>query len=100
MSDYISRQAAIDAICRACNYDKDDFEDCSDRNPNSTFCDSMSALRRVPSADAVEVIRCKDCKHKTVVEIGMVYCPRVIGSWVEDNWFCADAERRNDDEIH
>ena len=50
MTDLISRQAAIDAICRACQYDKDDYTDCDDRAPSSTFCDYMNALRHLPSA--------------------------------------------------
>ena len=44
-----------------------------------------------------ELVRCKDCRWREQEEPGMVYCPNVMGNWVEDEWFCADAERREDD---
>ena len=48
MSDLISRKAAIDAICKACSID-DDYVKCVERRPESTFCDEIVALRKVPS---------------------------------------------------
>jgi len=39
-----------------------------------------------------EIVRCKDCVNAQHREMGMVYCPRMIGSWVADDWFCADGE--------
>ena len=50
-----------------------------------------------PTVDAVPVVRCKECKYHEDEEIGMVYCPRQIGGWVKTDWFCADGERRSDD---
>ena len=49
-----------------------------------------------PFADVVEVVRCKDCKYHENERIDMVYCPAVlgVGSWVENDWFCKDGERR------
>lgn len=41
--------------------------------------------------DAVEVVRCKDCAKRE-------YC-RTTNVWAtvpDDDWFCADAERRSD----
>lgn len=51
-------------------------------------------LSHTPTVDAVEVVRCKDCKYHEDEEIGMVYCPNMIGGWVVENWFCADGERK------
>lgn len=45
-----------------------------------------------------EIIRCKDCKHHEDEEPGMVYCPIIVGGWVRNDFFCADGERREDDE--
>ena len=42
----------------------------------------------------VEVVRCRECKHHEDEEPGMVYCPKIVGSWVSENWFCADGERK------
>ena len=47
-----------------------------------------------PTIDAVPVVRCRECKHHEDEEIGMVYCPNMIGGWVVENWFCADGERK------
>lgn len=44
--------------------------------------------------DYVEVVRCKDCKHHDDEEIGMVYCPNIVGGWVDNDWFCADGEMK------
>lgn len=41
-----------------------------------------------------ELVRCKDCRWHEQEQPGMVYCPDVVGSWVEDDWFCAGGERR------
>ena len=49
-----------------------------------------------PTIDAVPVVRCLECKYHEDEEIGMVYCPNVLGGWVRENWFCADGERKED----
>ena len=53
-------------------------------------------LRKIPTADVVEVVRCKDCKFHTDEEPGMVYCPGILGNWVNDDWYCGDGERRTE----
>lgn len=54
-------------------------------------------VENAPTVDAVPVVRCKDCKYHENEEIGMVYCPNQIGGWVKENWFCADGERKDDE---
>ena len=65
-------------------------------------------------ADAVEqIIRCRDCKHRPIDNGGHNYgqemefpdevCPCQIGdnwySWMpKDDWYCADGERKENDE--
>ena len=41
-----------------------------------------------------ELIRCKDCKHHIDEEPGMVYCPKIVGSLVEEEGYCSWAERK------
>ena len=48
--------------------------------------------KEMQTVDAVPVVRCKDCKYHEDEEIGMVYCPTAFGSWVRENWFCADGK--------
>ena len=55
------------------------------------------ALDRVPTVEAVPVIRCKDCKYwDDFLDKG--YCKDTIGfdRWWKPNDFCSYAERRTD----
>lgn len=50
-----------------------------------------------PSADVVEVVRCKDCKWWDIADDeDMKECINNGGYWKADE-FCSDAERRTDD---
>jgi hypothetical protein len=64
---------------------------------------TYKALRdKLPTGDLVEVVRCKDCKHRPQKDpSGFVdgdgRCPCICDdyfySWYpDDNWFCADGE--------
>lgn len=50
-------------------------------------------IDNAPTADVVEVVRCKDCKylHRTVCPYGIKRTPR-------GNDYCSYGERREDDE--
>lgn len=57
--------------------------------------DVVRYLSTLPTVDAVEVVRCKDCKHW--LDYGV--CNRHItypALWMEKNDFCSYGERRND----
>ena len=56
-----------------------------------------NAVMCASTADVVELVRCKECKYHAEEAIGMVYCPRIVGGWVSDGFFCADGERRDDE---
>ena len=43
--------------------------------------------------DAVEVVRCKDCKHRDKYDCNKLTFGD-IKCCVPDDWFCADGERR------
>ena len=51
-------------------------------------------LREAPTVDAVEVVRCRECKYHEEEGIEMVYCSNMIGGWVENEWFCANGKRK------
>lgn len=51
-------------------------------------------LREAPTVDAVEVVRCRECKYHEEEGIEMVYYPNMIGGWVENEWFCANGKRK------
>ena len=55
-------------------------------NPLIHYYDGEEIIKNAPTVDAVEVVRCKDCKH------------RFKDSWCEyvdddDNFYCAYGER-------
>ena len=50
----------------------------------------QSDLKWMPTIDAVEVVRCKDCKHWWLPE---EICDR-NRTITSGSWFCADGERR------
>jgi len=82
MSDYISRQAAIDEL---------------------KFCElgeEMSIIETMPSADVVEVVRCKDCIYWcNHARLNIPWCRELhIDRGSED--YCSLGERRTDGEIH
>ena len=60
-------------------------------------CEGYGSDYRPPSYQWVdntgEIVWCRECKHHEYEEPGMVYCPKIVGSWVSENWFCADGER-------
>ena len=58
---------------------------------------AMFILLDAPTVDAVEVVRCRECKYHEEEGIGMVYCPNMIGGWVENEWFCATGKRKEGD---
>lgn len=51
-----------------------------------------------PTADVVDVVRCKDCKHYSADGWGYGNCyrPNVEYLRMADNGFCSRAERRED----
>lgn len=73
-----------------------------------------AVVEQIPSSDVVEVVRCKDCKHRPVVdEGGTPHAPVIDGAyrdetcpglcldsyynWMpKDDWFCALGEKKDD----
>ena len=55
-------------------------------------------LREAPTVDAVEVVRCKDCKHAWIHPCGYVYCHRDGRNAYEMTFnldsFCSYGERK------
>lgn len=90
-NDLISRAAAIDALCKACA-NGEDYLRCRDRDIKSRWCDTITVLRDLPSAQP-EIIRCKDCKY--FAGEGM-YCENDIIVHF-DHFYCYNAERRTDE---
>lgn len=58
----------------------------------------IRCISRTPTADVVEVVRCKDCRHNSLNRVsGNAFCNLGIGlNQIYD--FCSRGERREDDE--
>lgn len=91
IEDLISRQAAIDAL----KNERSDWN--CDYNVPVDYC--IDAIYSVPSAQP-EIVRCKDCKNwdtewQNDWAKNYHHCPMIDGTRAGD-WFCADAERKED----
>lgn len=90
MDDYISRQAAMLRVAKVNPMrfkSLDDFHDAC-----------VDCLKELPSADVVEVVRCKDCKYSRwfVQDDGSLdlWCDNEqVDDCVEDYHYCGYAER-------
>lgn len=62
---------------------------------------SKMAITNAPTIDAVEVVRCQNCKHGYFAGTAL-YCDKQSRShaWHKAaiNWYCADGERRENEE--
>lgn len=94
MDDLISRSALLAEIKRIGGQPFSDW-------------DTMGVLalaERIPAVDAVEVVRCKDCKHagkhEAIFFPGHIPCGlRMQPTIVKPDDFCSYGERRADDAI-
>lgn len=89
-SDIISRQAAIDALGDEPEVWNETAEEWAYRD---AWVEHIAAIKALPSADAVEVVRCKDCKHRDLFS-----CPLADNDFQKDEDFCSWGERREDGE--
>lgn len=88
MSDLISRQAAIDALEREQSLVERPITET--RWFDLGLRKAQDVLSELPSADAVPIVRCKDCRFW---ERGHSYCPDNMKR-TEADWFCAGGERK------
>ena len=86
MDDLIKRHDAIESV---------GFYSCHSGD-KLLFADN--ALKNIPSVDAVEVVRCEDCKHFDG-ECCDRYADETLGysHSTQPNFFCAVGERKTDD---
>lgn len=49
-----------------------------------------------PLIEVKPIVHCKDCKYHEDEELGMVWCPFFIGSWVENDFHCAIGEEKKE----
>lgn len=100
MADLIDRQALMDAF-RKHMRERLDREGCISEE-SCKACERGCLWRRIvaaaPTVDAVEVVRCKDCKHMGLRFLGQ-YCT-VWGEYngMGEEGFCSYGERKEDND--
>lgn len=75
VGDYISRAAALTVL---------DW-DCASQ-------DALNAIKAIPAADVVAVVRCRECKHYNA---GFECLIEGYGIERPADYFCADGERKD-----
>ena len=86
MDDFIRREAAIETLSEFYHH-KSEIQHIALRE----------ALNRVPTADVVEVVRCKDCRFYYKDSDGYEMCDASEGyDHISADGFCAWAKRRAD----
>lgn len=88
MDDYISREAAIEAVCRRCHYEFPEAEPCGD-------CLVKTAIMAVPAADAKRVRQGKWIED----DYGFNSCSECGYEWDESEYktlFCPECGAKMD----
>ena len=94
MTEYIDRQALEVALNHRLSYLIKEYSVFD--HYTTGYSDAVSAVENFPSADAVPVVRCKDCRWRGREECAMFYrceCGEQH-TWETDNDFCSYGERK------
>lgn len=95
MSDYIERQAVIDAV-------HEEFDGCTvwDESGKRTADEVESIIDRVPSVDVAPVVRCRKCKYfrtyRCMDSMPIETCELAQTFYNPDLDFCSLAKRREE----
>ena len=99
MADYIERRAAIDALEKEKPIpfvNKDGSIDPFGAGRQNQWYRDGIAIMNLPSADVVEVVRCKDCKHYDLAPNGFNgMCNRQYATFYACD-FCSYGEQKDD----
>lgn len=63
---------------------------------NGTARLHVADIDLIPRVDAVEVVRCRECKHRYTMSSGMSFCSKNFLMDAKDDDYCSCGERRTD----
>ena len=92
VGEYISREAAIASLCCDCSAT-------GDCRPGER-CVDYQRLKDIPSADVVEVVRCRECENWDTewkpnhAEEGQYFCP-ILGQVTDTDFYCGCGKRKD-----
>lgn len=93
MMEYISKQLAVEEL-----------ENLRQQYEMRDDCDELvarkckNAVSALPAADVVEVVRCRECRHRHTRDCAMYYeCSQCGGQWdwTTEDGFCSYGERKD-----
>lgn len=87
MDDVIYRQDAVDAVTTECSWTV--YDEHGQLTPNGE--EMLGALKNIPPVDAVEVVRCRDCKWHMDK-----FCNNFNVIGFDNDDFCSMGERKTD----
>ena len=100
MAEYIEKQKAVDLLIEL----EKEFQQFKPFNGFEhamyrKFCEAKIAIEKLPAADVVPVLRCKDCKHcvrTTDIDGPGLFCPIWGRQWhrAQLDDFCSFGERK------
>ena len=96
MTEYIDRQALEVALNHRLSYLIKEYSVFD--HYTTGYSDAVSAVENFPSADAVPVVRCKDCEHlvnTTINANGFLICD-ISDMEIAPDDFCSYGERREE----
>lgn len=105
MTDYIEKNSVIELIDDAIRNCKWHVAECTINTDDRDLKTLREKVKAIPAADVVEVVRCKDCRHKQVDEIifalsanpeTALFCKR-MGGIISETFYCAAGERMDGD---
>ena len=96
MSRYIDADALTDSMLERYNDLCDKYGDYD--HYTTGYGDAIDAIENAPTADVVEVVRCKDCVHSCECELPMIpkevlWCDKLV-SLAREKHYCSYGERR------
>ena len=82
----IDAKALIAEICKQCGGGCD---------LNVDWCLPVDDLKKAPTVDAIEVVRCRDCKYSEPCKPHKkIWCPR-IGRYLNADFYCAEGVKKD-----
>jgi hypothetical protein len=96
MSRCIDADALIEYLKKMWGrWDEDDWYEAQAKD---AMKDDIEIVNKQPTVDAVPVVLCRDCKYHEVFKNGVNGWCNGHGSPTDVTYFCADGERRTDEQ--
>lgn len=102
MNNKMPKYINADELIKAIETELWDWKTVDGIKSSTVLKQTISDIKNMPSADVVEVVRCKDCKHRRQVDDTWFYCEEIYSNMsglhkrVDDDFYCKDGERKGD----